>query len=46
LTKECLQQGIQCFLSLPADLLKDAHGFKTKADLGQWLAKNVEVDLK
>ena len=26
-----------------ATLLKDAHGFKTKADLGQWLAKNVEV---
>jgi hypothetical protein len=26
-----------------AGLLKDAHGFKTKADLGQWLAKNVEV---
>lgn len=24
-------------------LLKDAHGFKTKADLGQWLSKNVEV---
>jgi hypothetical protein len=26
-----------------ASLLKDAHGFKTKAELGQWLAKNVEV---
>jgi hypothetical protein len=26
-----------------ADLLKDAHGFKTKAELGEWLAKNVEV---
>jgi hypothetical protein len=26
-----------------AGLLKDAHGFKTKAELGQWLAKNVEV---
>lgn len=26
-----------------ASLLKDAHGFKTKAQLGEWLAKNVEV---
>jgi hypothetical protein len=26
-----------------AGLLKDAHGFKTKAELGEWLAKNVEV---
>jgi hypothetical protein len=26
-----------------ATLLKDAHGFKTKAELGEWLAKNVEV---
>ena len=26
-----------------AALLKDAHGFKTKAELGEWLAKNVEV---
>ena len=26
-----------------ASLLKDTHGFKTKADLGEWLAKNVEV---
>jgi hypothetical protein len=26
-----------------ASLLKDAHGFKTKAELGQWLSKNVEV---
>jgi hypothetical protein len=26
-----------------AVLLKDAHGFKTKAELGQWLSKNVEV---
>jgi len=26
-----------------ADLLKDVHGFKTKAELGQWLSKNVEV---
>ncbi len=26
-----------------ADLLKDAHGFKTKAELSEWLAKNVEV---
>ncbi len=26
-----------------AGLLRDAHGFKTKAELGQWLAKNVEV---
>jgi hypothetical protein len=26
-----------------AGLLKDAHGFKTKAQLGEWLAKNVEV---
>jgi hypothetical protein len=26
-----------------AGLLKDAHGFKTKAQLGQWLANNVEV---
>jgi hypothetical protein len=26
-----------------ADLLKDAHGFTTKAQLGEWLAKNVEV---
>jgi hypothetical protein len=26
-----------------AALLKDAHGFKTKAQLGEWLAKNVEV---
>jgi len=24
-------------------LLKDVHGFKTKAQLGEWLAKNVEV---
>jgi len=28
-----------------ASLLKDAHGFKTKAELGQWLAKNVEVNV-
>jgi hypothetical protein len=26
-----------------AGLLKDAHGFKTKAELSQWLSKNVEV---
>jgi hypothetical protein len=26
-----------------AALLKDAHGFKTKAQLGEWLAKNIEV---
>jgi hypothetical protein len=26
-----------------ADLLKDVHGFKTKAELSEWLAKNVEV---
>jgi hypothetical protein len=26
-----------------ADLLKDVHGFKTKAALSEWLAKNVEV---
>jgi len=26
-----------------AGLLKDAHGFKTKAELGEWLAKNTEV---
>jgi len=26
-----------------AGLLKDAHGFKTKAELGEWLSKNVEV---
>jgi hypothetical protein len=26
-----------------AGLLKNAHGFKTKAELGEWLAKNVEV---
>jgi hypothetical protein len=26
-----------------AALLKDAHGFKTKTQLGEWLAKNVEV---
>jgi hypothetical protein len=26
-----------------ANLLKDVHGFQTKAELGQWLAKNVEV---
>ena len=26
-----------------AALLKDVHGFKTKAQLGEWLAKNVEV---
>jgi hypothetical protein len=26
-----------------AALLKDAHGFKTKAELGEWLAKNIEV---
>lgn len=26
-----------------AGLLKDAHGFKTKADLGKWLANSVEV---
>jgi hypothetical protein len=26
-----------------ASLLRDVHGFKTKAELGQWLAKNVEV---
>ena len=26
-----------------AGLLKNAHGFKTKAELSQWLAKNVEV---
>jgi hypothetical protein len=26
-----------------AGLLKDVHGFKTKAQLGQWLAQNVEV---
>ena len=26
-----------------AGLLKDAHGFKTKAELGAWLSKNVEV---
>jgi hypothetical protein len=26
-----------------AALLKDAHGFKTKAELGEWLSKNVEV---
>jgi hypothetical protein len=26
-----------------AALLKDAHRFKTKAQLGEWLAKNVEV---
>ena len=25
-----------------ASLLKDAHGFKTKAELGEWLAKNKE----
>ncbi len=24
-------------------LLKDVHGFKTKADLSQWLSKNIEV---
>jgi len=24
-------------------LLKNAHGFNTKAELGEWLAKNVEV---
>jgi hypothetical protein len=28
-----------------AGLLKETHGFKTKADLGQWLAKNVEVNV-
>jgi hypothetical protein len=28
-----------------AGLLKDAHGFKTKAELSQWLAKNVEVNV-
>jgi hypothetical protein len=27
-----------------AGLLKDAHGFKTKAELSEWLAKNVEVE--
>jgi len=26
-----------------AGLLKDEHGFKTKAQLGEWLAQNVEV---
>jgi hypothetical protein len=26
-----------------AALLKETHGFKTKAELGEWLAKNVEV---
>ncbi len=26
-----------------AKLEKEAHGFKTKAELGQWLAKNTEV---
>jgi hypothetical protein len=26
-----------------ANLLKDVHGFKTKAELAQWLSKNVEV---
>lgn len=26
-----------------AALLKDAHGFRTKAQLGEWLAQNVEV---
>jgi hypothetical protein len=26
-----------------AGLLKDAHGFKTKAELSEWLSKNVEV---
>jgi hypothetical protein len=26
-----------------ANLLKDAQGFKTKAELAQWLSKNVEV---
>ena len=26
-----------------ADLLRDAHGFKSKADLSEWLSKNVEV---
>jgi hypothetical protein len=26
-----------------ARLLKDAHGFKTKAELSEWLSKNVEV---
>lgn len=26
-----------------AALLKDTHGFKTKSELGEWLAKNVEV---
>jgi hypothetical protein len=26
-----------------AGLLRDAHGFQTKAELGEWLAKNVEV---
>jgi hypothetical protein len=26
-----------------AGLLKNAHGFETKAELGEWLAKNVEV---
>ena len=26
-----------------AGLLKDAHGFETKAELGEWLAKNTEV---
>jgi len=26
-----------------AGLLKDAHGFKTKAELSEWLSENVEV---
>ena len=26
-----------------AGLLKDVHGFKTKAELSEWLSKNVEV---
>lgn len=26
-----------------ASLLKDVHGFKTKAEMGEWLSKNVEV---
>jgi hypothetical protein len=27
-----------------AGLLKDAHGFETKAELGEWLSDNVEVE--
>ena len=27
-----------------AGLLKNAHGFETKAELGEWLSKNVEVE--